>query len=85
MEKVVVLTQLWCKNWCNSHVTKLIEVDCCSFFLVALTPETAPAGHIAGSVVRQDVTRVGKTGGHDGVRECDRSGELDQGNVVTAA
>lgn len=52
-------------------------------FISKLTPETSPAGDVAGSIVIQDQTRVGKTGSRDGVREGDRSRQLDQSNVVT--
>lgn len=48
-----------------------------------LTPETAPAGHVAGKIVRQGVPRWWKTGSHDGIIERDRRRQLDQGNVVT--
>lgn len=34
---------------------------------VELTPEASPAGDVAGSIVRQDFSRVGETGRHDGV------------------
>lgn len=50
--------------------------------LLELTPETAPASHVAGSVVRQDFTGCGETGRLDGISGCDRAGQLDQGNVV---
>lgn len=57
------------------------------FFLwwVELTPETAPASYVAGSVVGQDISRGGKTGSLDGIREGDGVRQLDQGNVVTRA
>lgn len=55
-----------------------------SFCFRALTPETAPSGHVAGRIVGQDFARRGKTGGHDGVTPLDGSGQLDQGNVVAA-
>lgn len=55
-----------------------------SFWFCALTPETAPSGHVAGRIVGQDFTRCGKTGGHDRVTPLDGSRQLDQGNVVAA-
>lgn len=51
-------------------------------WLRALTPETAPSGHVAGGIVGQDFTRCGKTGGHDRVTPLDGSRQLDQCNVV---
>jgi len=50
---------------------------------VKRTPKTSPAGDVAGSVVRQDVARVGKAGGHDAGGDGHRAGQLDQGNVIT--
>lgn len=50
--------------------------------LLELTPETAPASHVAGSAMRQDFTRCGETGRLDGIGGHDRGGQLDQGNVV---
>lgn len=52
------------------------------WFFEALTPETAPSGHIAGRIVWQDFARCGKTCGHDGVSCLDRSWQLDQCNVI---
>lgn len=53
-----------------------------SFWFQALTPETAPSGHVAGGIVLQDFTRCRQTGGHDRVTSLDRSRQLDQSNVV---
>lgn len=49
-----------------------------------LTGESTPAGDIAGSSVGEDNAPVWEAGGHDGVREDDGGGQLDQGNVITA-
>lgn len=68
----------WKKLLCSQifgkkiDITRNIHAD--GFFSVflqplELTPETAPAGHVAGSIVRQDFTVCGKTGRHDGVSE----------------
>jgi len=48
-----------------------------------LTGKSPPAGDVAGSAVRQDGAGGRQAGGHDGVREGDGGGELDQGDVVT--
>lgn len=48
-----------------------------------LTPEAAPASHVAGGIVRQDFSGRGKTGGLDGIGEHHRGRQLDQGDVVT--
>lgn len=76
----------WEKLLCSQIFGKKIDITrTVSVFLqpLELTPETAPAGHVAGSIVRQDFTVCGKTGRHDRVSELDRSRQLDQGNVVT--
>lgn len=70
------------KSILKSHASQFLL-----FFFggVELTPETTPASHVAGRVVGQDVSRGGKTGSLDGIREGDGVRQLDQGNVVTRA
>lgn len=53
------------------------------YFLNAeLTPETAPASHVAGSAMIQDSTRSGEASGLDATVQANRAGQLDQGNVI---
>lgn len=53
------------------------------YFLNAeLTPETAPASHVAGSAMIQDITRSGEASRLDGTVQANRAGQLDQGNVI---
>lgn len=47
-----------------------------------LTGKAPPAGDVAGSAVRQDGAGGWQAGSHDGVREGDRGGQLDQGDVI---
>lgn len=66
-------------------ITDKVTIDSYSLIVqqLKLTPETTPASHIAGTTMRQNFTRCRKTGSHDGVGELDRSGQLDQGDVIT--
>lgn len=47
-----------------------------------LTPEAAPAGDVAGVVLRQQGARLRQAGHLDGVTQLHRLRQLDEGNVV---
>lgn len=74
----------------SERLGKNLDIIICgkkSFFFVyflnaELTPETAPASHVAGSGMIQDITRSGEASGLDGTVQANRAGELDQGNVI---
>ena len=55
----------------------------CVCVCVRLTPQASPASDVTGGVVVEDVSILGQTGGHDGVRGSDGGLQLDQGNVIT--